>query len=375
MRLFADARASGQIRNQALLGGMVRTHRPWGWFRADLFAAVMLVDPAFDSFRWTNHHANSAPACTILQDPTTHARLDALWAARNKGHMILTRDTSTAYHGGSHTLSGSTLSLASARSRRSVLDPRRNKSSPLDEIVLHWTQIADKELIQSARENSVNSTHYLLKYLANLWVHSLDLVQSTIAQSEYFSEEYQAKVDMNISSEEWREKLTEVVDATSDMHNLRRQMIHFEYQLGLNLERLGIVLGAEKVNPLEQDAIRCAQMDFLNLYNRLKPFVARAIVLDKTANDLANFYTNFIGIQYSQVGLKLSIFASVVFPATLVSSIFSMGTDYLPGQPLFWVFWAVTIPVVFLVAGGMLFSQYIESWFTHRLGPKSKKVV
>jgi Mg2+ and Co2+ transporter CorA len=256
-----------------------------------------------------------------------------------------------------------------------VLDPRRNKSSPLDEIVLHWTQIANKELIQSAREHSVNSTHYLLKYLANLWVHSLDLVQSTIAQSEYFSEEYQAKVDMNISSEEWRQKLTEVVSATSDMHNLRRQMIHFEYQLGLNLERLGIVLGAEKVNPLEQDAIRGAQMDFLNLYNRLKPFVARAIVLDKTANDLANFYTNFIGIQYSQVGLKLSIFASVVFPATLVSSIFSMGTDYLPGQPLFWVFWAVTIPVVLAVAGGMLFSQYIESWFTQRLGPRSKKAV
>jgi len=130
------------------------------------------------------------------------------------------------------------------------------------------------------------------------------------------------------------------------------------------------VLGVEKINPLEQDTIRGAQMDFLNLYNRLKPFVARAIVLDKTANELANFYTNFIGIQYSQVGLKLSIFASVVFPATLVSSIFSIGTNFLPGQPLFWVCWVVTIPVVLVVAVGMLFSQYIESWFTR--GPRQR---
>jgi hypothetical protein len=52
-----------------------------------------------------------------------------------------------------------------------------------------------------------------------------------------------------------------------------------------------------------------------------------------------------------------------------------MGTDYLPGQPLFWVFWVVTIPVVILVGGGMLFSQHIESWFTRRLGSKSKKAV
>ncbi|CAK3911373.1 hypothetical protein IQ06DRAFT_380387 [Lecanosticta acicola] len=332
--------------------------------------AVMLVDPAFDSFPHEGTHVPEV--CTILQDPTTHNRLDALWTARNKGMMVPTKDTSVAYHGGSHTFTESTLDLDTARARQ-LVDEGRKLSSPLDEVVLHWTRVADPELISEARTHSVNSVHYLLKYIANLWVHQLDLVQSTIAQSEYFSEDYQASVDINTTSEEWRKKLREVLRATADINSLRRQMMHFDHHLTLNLERLGIILGAESIDPAAPNAIREAQMDFIHIHTRLRPFIARAMALDKTANELANLHANFKSIQYSELGLALSVFASVVFPATLVSSMLSMGNDYLPGQGRFWVFWAISVPVVFLVAMSLVFSRYLKTYFKAKIGQVFKK--
>ena len=144
----------------------------------------MLVDPAFDSFLWDRQaNFNIPQGSTILQDPVTHASLDSLWKARTRGFMVPTRDTSVACHGGSHTLTESTLSLKDAKRHKLILSSARNLSSPLDEMVIHWTRIADQDLITSARECSVNSAHYLLKYIANLWTHQLDLVQSTIARS------------------------------------------------------------------------------------------------------------------------------------------------------------------------------------------------
>ncbi|KAI9685017.1 MAG: hypothetical protein M1822_005409 [Bathelium mastoideum] len=331
--------------------------------QTDFFTAVMLVDPAFDSFLWDRQvNVNMPLASTILQDPSTHARLDSLWAARNRGFMIPTRDTSVAYHGGSQTLTESTLSLEDAKKHPLILSNARNLSSLLDETVIHWTKIAKQDLILSARECSVNSAHYLLKYVANLWVHQLDLVQSTIAQSEYFSEDYQAKADLGTSSEEWRRTMLEVHDATTDMNHLRRQMLHFEHHMTLNLERLGIVMGAERIDSSAPDAIQDAQKDFLHLYTRLRPFVARAMALDKTANDLASLHANFKSIQHSELGLKLSVFASIVFPATLVSSVLSMGNEFLPGQGKFWVFWAVSVPVVFSVAISLVFTQQMKTW-------------
>ncbi|KAL9075422.1 MAG: hypothetical protein Q9157_004024 [Trypethelium eluteriae] len=234
----------------------------------------MLVDPAFDSFLWDSQvNFNMSPACTILQDPTTHARLDSLWAARTRSSMVPTRDTSVAYHGDSQTFTESTLSLKDAKKHPLILSNDRNLSSLLDEMVIHWTRIAEQDLISSARECSVNSAHYLLKYIANLWVHQLDLVQSTIAQSEYFSEDYQAKVDLGTSIEEWRRTLLEVHDATTDMNHLRRQMLHFEHHMTLNLERLGIVMGAVGIDSSAPDAIQGAQKDFLHIYTRLRPLL------------------------------------------------------------------------------------------------------
>ena len=51
------------------------------------------------------------------------------------------------------------------------------------------------------------------------------------------------------------------------------------------------------------------------------------------------------------------VFASVVFPLTLVASIFSMGDDYQPGKPEFWKLWAIGPPFCVTLALGLIYGK------------------
>jgi hypothetical protein len=251
---------------------------------------------------------------------------------------------------------------------RGFLSESRNKGSLLDEIVLHWTRLADNELIHSARAHSANSAHYLLKALGVYWGHQLDLVQAAAAQSEYFKDDFQAGGTLPSSTREWRTKLSDLGKVMDCMHPFRVQMYHFEGQMALNLERLGMCHsgmtstsfhGSDE--PILPKSIRAAQRDFAHLHGRLKPYVERAVNLIRIANELASLHASLKSVQDSELGLALSILASIVFPATLVASIFSMGGDFLPGQSMFWVFWATTLPLTSILAAILVFGRDLQS--------------
>lgn len=233
-----------------------------------------------------------------------------------------------------------------------------------DELVIHWTELADKKLIASARLDAANSAHFLLRYLAVSWRHLLELTEATVAQSEYFADDYEANIEINSgpqgdgsanSTGAWRQQLREIAAATRDMNYLRRQMNHFETHMVLNLERLGVGLGWSNERPTASlpQAIQDAQLNFIHLSNRLRPHVARVVALRGVANELASLRATFKSLQDSERGLALSVFASIVFPATLIASIMSMGGDFIPGGSKFWVFWVVTVPCVSLVVLSM----------------------
>jgi hypothetical protein len=98
-----------------------------------------------------------------------------------------------------------------------------------------------------------------------------------------------------------------------------------------NLERLGIQLGCGQVDPSFPLALRGAQKDFLTIHARMQPLRERAEALTAIANDLANLRAAFRGVHDSEFGLRLGLFAWIVFPLTLVAGIFSMNEHYLPG--------------------------------------------
>ena len=315
-----------------------------------------MVDPGMSSA--SNHHGLDL----ILQDPQRHKDRASLWNARPWEESESVKDTehkSQPYHDGCPTLAPLLFSQISpgAQDQMEAFHRQRDLTSPLDELVFYWTKIASADLIAQTNAHSSNTSYYLLKHIAQNWTSLLELINCTVAKGEYFSDDYQAKIDDTLSGQQWKADLIKVNAIAKDINYMRRQMNHFWRATLMNLERLGVQLGCEQISPHLPIALQGAQKDFLTINTRLAPLRQRTENLTAIANDLANLRAAFKGIHDGEFSLRLGILASVVFPLTLFAAIFSMGENFLPGKRDFWVFWVSSVPFVGIFAIGLIYGR------------------
>lgn len=298
----------------------------------------------------------SLEECFILQAEKTYDNRTGLWEAQAYGTpqtILPISHKSWPYHDGCSTLAPllfSQVGIGACESNIERFKNKRNLSSPMDEMVFYWTQLASPELIAHTNVMSSNAAYYLLKHVAQHWVNHLELMNTTIAKAEWFSDDYQASIDDNLSRQQWKSDLVKINNIAKDINYMRRHLNHFWRAMYLNLERLGIQLGSESVDNSLSIALQGAQKDFLTIHIRMQPMRDRAEALHSVSNDLANLRAAFRGVHDGEFGLRLSLFASVVFPLTLVATIFSMGDNYLPGEKEFWKLWAIGPPFCIGVA-------------------------
>ncbi|KAF2690605.1 hypothetical protein K458DRAFT_267811, partial [Lentithecium fluviatile CBS 122367] len=220
-------------------------------------------------------------------------------------------------------------------------------------VLFSWTNIADPGLIKSTHNNPVNVTYFMTKHAGYHWINLLEVISFTLAQCEYFADDNEARVDSHLSAEQWKTQLIKVTESAKDFNYFRRQMVHFENVLNLNLERLGINVNQPDDPSSLPTTLRDVQRDFLTIAPRLRSYRERTDNLSGIPDQLASIHAAFKGINDGALGLRLSIFAAIVFPITLVAAVLSMGDDFLPGKSKFWVFFATSIPLS-LVSGGYL---------------------
>lgn len=289
----------------------------------------------------------------ILRDPVDYSSRAALWNAytwKDPDNVEVINHESWAYHDGCSTLAPLEISDTNPDDLMSKFEEKRDLCNALDEQVFYWTKVATKDLISEANKSVSNTSYYLLKHLAQHWISQLELINCTLAKGEYLSDDFQARLDKTTTGSEWKAELVKINKINTDINYLRRQMNYFWRAMLLNIERLGIQVGSEQVDHDLPLALRGAQQDFLTIHTRMAPLRQRVDAVSAMANDLANLKAAFKGIQDSDFSSRLSIFASVVFPLTLVASILSMGDDFLPGKQDFWVFWASSLPPVLMFA-------------------------
>jgi hypothetical protein len=307
--------------------------------------ALLLVDPGMSSVK-------VGPSTTyILKDPNVYNDRATLWNANvwdSKQHVERREHKSFTYHDGCPTLAKLLFSQLSDEAQNQMIDlqTERDLGSPLDEQVFYWTKVALPDLIQETNEQSSNAAYYLLKHIAQHWTNQLELINATIAKGEYLSDDFQATIDDTLSQQQWKADLLRVNLITKDINYMRRQMNHFWRAMIINLERLGIQLGCEQLTPALPRGLRGAQQDFLTIQARMQPLRERGEALSAIASDLSNLRAAFRGVHDSEFGLRLSLFASIIFPLTLVATILSMSDHYLPGADSFWKFWAISLPLV-----------------------------
>lgn len=296
--------------------------------------------------------------CLILQVEERYRDRASLWKAQDWGatkklELAETKHESWPYHDGCSTLAPlmfSQVGIGAKEENVQTFRPKRNLTSAMDEMVFCWTKLAASDLLKETKEKSSNAAYYLLKHIAQHWVNQLEIMNTTIAKAEWFSDDYQAQIDDNLRRQKWKADLLKINEIAKDINYMRRHLNHFWRAMYLNLERLGVQLGSESVDEKASRALQGAQKDFLTIHARMQPLRDRAEALNSVSNDLSNLRAAFRGVADGEFSLRLSLLASVVFPLTLLAGIFSMGDDFRPGKPQFYKLWAIGIPICVTVA-------------------------
>jgi len=166
----------------------------------------------------------------ILRDPTIHKTRTSLWHASDWAgprNVEAVEHRSAPYQDGSHTLAPFPFPhlRSESKDRIKAIHQKRDRESPLDELVFYWTKIASKDLIAEACTHSSNTTHFLLKHIAQHWLSQLELINCTIAMGEYFSDDCQVKLDDSLRGDKWRAHLHMVSRITKDINYMRRQTL------------------------------------------------------------------------------------------------------------------------------------------------------
>jgi len=58
---------------------------------------------------------------------------------------------------------------------------------------------------------------------------------------------------------------------------------------------------------------------------------------------------------------RLTALATILVPISFSAAIFSIGVEYLTGESKFWIFWAVSLPVV------LVFTLFVTNAFSQSL--------
>ena len=98
-----------------------------------------------------------------------------------------------------------------------------------------------------------------------------------------------------------------------------------------------------------------------------------AHVVDKFANAVATGYLQWITINEALISngnaqnlSRITVLTMLFIPLSTVASIFSMSGDFLPGSPRSWVFWAVSIPVLTILAYLYWRQELLEAFMRKR---------
>lgn len=193
---------------------------------------------------------------------------------------------------------------------------------------------ADHDQNAKALDTPVNSAFYMRNFIAHHWAHQIDLIAYGVGNGEWFADDHEAVFESRPSLKEWKAELAQVSLATKDINYMRRQLSRFDRALTLNMERVGVKVH-QGINEDLPPALCNAQEDFLTIASRLGPLRERVDDLTSIANEVASLRAAFKSIQDGEQSLRLSLFAAIIFPLTLIASMLSMSDTYLPGREHF----------------------------------------
>ncbi|OCK85477.1 hypothetical protein K432DRAFT_421743 [Lepidopterella palustris CBS 459.81] len=174
----------------------------------------------------------------------------------------------------------------------------------------------------------VSSSLFMKKIIAAHYLQLVDYIKAMLPSLE-----------LRLSSgwieeqEQWR-----------SLQTISRRCGNYRDDIEDTLLSLGLPLS--EPNSTSTDDWKDYSKDFQYIYLRLKLLKQRADSLMTAMTGLASIAGNRQALDEAKRAKRLTLIGMVFIPLAYSTSLFSMSGNFAPGQSQFWVYWAVSVPLI-----------------------------
>lgn len=215
---------------------------------------------------------------------------------------------------------------------------------------------------------------YLSTSLGSLESNTLDairLVATKIVASHFVMQaDFLREImsDVELSAERMQDlagfRIADAERQWSDAQTLRRRMTEYCEYLEANMLQLRVPFHEPDTSQVTD--WKDITADFQYLYLRFKELRHRAEMINSSVTGLAGIAGNRQAMREQQLALKAAersirearsaktlTFVGLIFiPLAYTASLFSMADPYKPGQDGFWIYFAMSVPLIIVVISG-----------------------
>jgi CorA-like Mg2+ transporter protein len=218
------------------------------------------------------------------------------------------------------------------------------RTSILEDLCFYWRKHRSK-LPEELGPETV--TVFLQKIVASNYMQLIDFVRTNISTLEF-----QLSRRSNLSSIQtpWIE------ERWSDLQSWYRRCSEYIEEVEEIMRVLGIPYSTPFLSQHDADWTSC-RTDFQVIHYRLKTLRSRVEMSINSITGLAGIAGNGQALIEAKRSLKeaknikaLTLIGMVFIPLAYSTGLFSMNDRYLPGTALFWVYFAVSVPLIVVVS-------------------------
>ena len=229
-------------------------------------------------------------------------------------------------------------SVANTSSRWDDVGHGPPRTSIFDDIVWYWTRSASNEQISKAQDDVAISAIFLKKIVASSWNVMLEFVWAKLS-------EFERSIGMSEAVGSWRsgsqrDPLDQLANISAGVNLFRRRLLWYLDEVELSLRSMGIDVEIENDDEGKE---------LSSVLKRLQGFKEKVESLTSTVTGISSVRQAAISQQEAKLVSRLTVVALIFIPLSFTASIFSMGGDFQPGSPHFWVYFATAAPLTLLV--------------------------
>jgi hypothetical protein len=232
--------------------------------------------------------------------------------------------------------------------KHSELDKRVSKGPPrtsmLEDLCFYW---AEQGSYLEGQSGPGTAAVFMQKIVASNYMQLVDFVRANICNLEYQLSRRNTLTETRI---DWIEENWSGLQAWS-----LRCSEYVESVEAIMID-LGIPFSTSPILETKIIDWKSCERDFQYIHYQFKVFKARVDVLNNSITGLAGIAGNRQALREAKRSLKeakgiktLTLLGMVFIPLAFCSGLFSMNDQYLPGTASFWIYFAVSIPLILAV--------------------------